>query len=243
MKGLVKNEFHDINKLPSSEGLLVFGISMGRISNSQSAKKCFEYMGNFLKKIIVPKVGLVFLYSDSLYLYSDEKASTLKNKFSTLASSHKNEFMKLLKKNPDRIPTAFSFLTWNQAILESKEFFDYFGRLKKIYQKDKKFQEYIKLDSGKDSITENEINFFLEEILLLYLISKGKIRLRNDYLNEHHKWILNCYPGKPLKSEIYLSQKNFFNLKNHENEYENSFYDLEEKKLYNYDTVDLTIFK
>jgi hypothetical protein len=74
----------------------------------------------------------------------------------------------------------------------------------------------------------------LEEILILYLISKGKIRLCNDYVQDKQKWILQCYPGKPIFSEVYLFQKNFFRLENKQNIYQNSFYDLEEKKLYDY---------
>ena len=132
------NEFYDINKMPQQEGLIIFGISMSRIGNAQSAKKCFDYMDSFIPKILYPHVGLIFLYADFLYLYSNEKASTLKNKFQNLIHSHKNEFTKLLKKHPLYIQKSISFLSWNQLILESKEFFDYLGRLQGIYQKDKK---------------------------------------------------------------------------------------------------------
>ena len=76
-----------------------------------------------------------------------------------------------------------------------------------------------------------------------YLIAKGKVRLRNDFVRDHQKWILKCYPGKPLHSEIYLFQKNFFKLSNTKNIYENSFYDLVDKKLYDYTRVDLETIK
>lgn len=237
-----RNQFFDINKLPKQEGLLVFGISMSRIGNAQSAKKCFEYMDSFIPKILYPHVGLVFLYADSLYLYSDEKASRLKRKFQTLVHSHKYEFEKIIKKHPVRIPKAYSYMAWNQVILESKEFFEYFGKIQNIYKKDKKFQLYVKKDIGKSRPTQNEINFVLEEIVILYLMMKGKIRLYNDYVQDKQKWILQCYPGEPLLSEVYLFQKNFFKLKNPLNKFENSFYDLEEKKLYDYDKIDLELF-
>lgn len=237
-----ENQLFDINKMPQKEGLLVFGISMSRIGNAQSAKKCFEYMEHFIPKIFYPRVGLIFLYGDFLYLYSDEKASSLKNKFQTLIHSHKNEFIKILKKHPTLIPSSISYLTWNQLILESKEFFEYFGELQKIYKKDKKLQEYVKRDIGKENPNENQINFILEEILIFYLIAKGKVRLYNDYVQDKQKWILQCYPGKPLASETYLFQNNFFKFKNPDNLYENSFYDLEEKKLYDYTKIDLDNF-
>jgi len=40
-----------------------------------------------------------------------------------------------------------------------------------------------------------------------------------------------------------MNQKNFFKLKNPENIYENCFYDLKGKKLYDYDNVDLKTIK
>jgi hypothetical protein len=237
-----RSKLFDINKFPKQEGLLVFGISMSRIGNAQSAKKCFEYMEGFIPKILYPVVGLVFLYADSLYLYSDEKAVVLKNKYQNLIHSHKNEFIKILKKHPSRIPKSISYLAWNQLILESKEFFDYLGNVKKWYKEDKKLQDYVKKDIGKIKPLQNEVDFILEEILIFYLISKGKIRLYNDYVQDKQKWILGCYPGKPLMSEIYLFQKNPFNLSNKQNIYENSFYDLEERKLYDYEKIDLDSF-
>jgi len=240
-----ENIFFDINKLPKKEGILVFGISMSRIGNEQSAKKCFRYMESFIPKVLIPAVGLNMIYADNLYFYSDEKASKLKIKFQALASSHKYEFLKILKKHTEYIPKSFSFSTWSQILLESKEFTDYLGRLQKQYLKDKEFQKYVKEDiksMGKKP-GKQQVNFILEEILVLYLISKGKIRLVNDYVQDKEKWVLNCYPGKPLKSEIYLFQKNIFKLSNPKNTYENSYYDLEEKKLYDFTRVNLKSIK
>ena len=91
------NQFFDINKLPPEEGILVFPISMSRISNSQNAKNCWEYMKIFSPdKIIKPIVGLNFIYGDYLYFNSDEKASILKNKYLSLILSHKNNFLKII---------------------------------------------------------------------------------------------------------------------------------------------------
>jgi hypothetical protein len=237
-------EFFDINKLPKAEGVLLFGISMNQIDNIQSSKKCFEYMNIFIPKVSIPFVGLNIVYADSLYLYSDKKACELKNKYHALAHGHKFGFIKLLKQNPQYTPTAFSFTTWNQMILNSKIFLTYFGELQAIYRGDEDFQYFLLKDinSTKDEVTQNQINFILEEILMFYLASKGKIRLQNDYIQDKQKWILWCYPGKPLLSEIYLYQKNFFNLKNPENIYENSFYDLDKQILYDFLKIDLRTF-
>ena len=241
------NQLFDINKLPLEEGILVFPISMSRISNSQNAKNCWEYMKIFSPdKIIKPLVGLNLIYGDYLYFNSDEKASTLKNKFMPLTLSHKNEILKIISKNPFYIEKAFSFITWNQALLECKDYTNLLGQLKKFYKTDKKFQKYIKEDlksTGKKNLDENQLNFFLEETLLFYLIVKGKMLLRNNYVHGHEKWILWCYPGKPLKSQIYLIQTNIFGYHNNKNKFENCFYDLENKKLYDFSRIDLDTLK
>ena len=243
MSKIPVNEFFDINKLPLEKGILVFPISMSRISTSQNAKSCWEHLRIFSPdKIIKPLVGLNIIYSDFLYLYSDEKASELKSKFSQLVINHKNEFNKIINKNKFYIQQAFSFTTWNQLYLECKEFTSYFGDLKQIYRKDKKFQKYIQDDlksAKKQKLDENQLNFFLEEILMSYLITKGKVRLQNEFVRDQQKWVLYCYPGKPLKSQIYLFQQNFFKLNNPTNDYQAAFYDLEEKKLYDFNRVDL----
>ena len=244
-KQVQKNEFFDINKFPSKEGMLVFGISISQISNIQSATKCFSYMDKLIKKILYPYVGLTFLYSDNLYLYQEGGMAKLNKKFQHLMISHKNEFNNILNKNHWYIRDSFSFITWNQALLEVKNFMDYFSKLKEIYENDKIFQQYLAGDikRSKKKINEENISFILEEILVFYLASKGKLKFPNKYLNGKEKWVLWCYPGEPLKSEIYLYQKNFFNLQNKENDYENSYYDLSEEKLYNYDNLDLeTLF-
>jgi hypothetical protein len=88
-------------------------------------------------------------------------------------------------------------------------------------------------------VTENQITFFLEECLLFYFISKGMIKFQNDFVHGNEQWILNCYPGKPLKSEIYIFQKNFFELHNPINSYENAYYNLNEELLYEYDRINL----
>lgn len=159
-----------------------------------------------------------------------------------LILSHKNEFLKLISKNPFYIEQAFSFITWNQALLECKNYTNLLGQLKKFYKKDKSFQKYMKEDlksTGKEKLDKNQLNFFLEETLLFYLIAKGKMFLKNNYVHGHEKWILWCYPGKPLKSQIYLIKTNLFKFHNKKNKFENCFYDLKEKKLYDFSRIDL----
>ncbi len=241
MKGRV-NKFFDINKLPADEGILVFPISMSRITTAQNAEKCWEQISHFSpKKIIKPLVGVHFIYGDYLYFNSDEKASEIKKRMLTQMITHKNEFTKIVHNNPMYIEKAFSFTTWAQNYLDCKNFTSYFGQLRKMYHSDKKFQKYLAQDAEayKRDLNENQIRFFLDEILITHLMVKGEIPIRNEYVQNHEKWILFCYPGRPLKSHIYLHQKNPFKLENPKNKYENSFYDLEQKKLYDYTKVNI----
>ena len=240
-KNIQKNEFFNINKFPSKEGMLLFGISMSQISNIQSATKCFSYIEELVKKIRYPYVGLTFLYSDGLYFYQKGEPAKLNKRFQQLMISHKNEFNNILNKNEWYIRDSFSFVSWNQALLEMKDFVNHLSKLKQIYDKDKTFQKYLIADlkESNKEISEESVYFILEEILVFYMASKGKLKFPNKYLNGKEKWVLWCYPGKPLKSEIYLYKKNFFKGKNKENDYENSYYDLSEKKLYDYNNLDL----
>ncbi|MDP2666371.1 MAG: hypothetical protein Q8P05_02640 [Candidatus Diapherotrites archaeon] len=239
------NSFFDINKLPAEEGILVFPISMSRISNIQDAKHCWDYLLIFSpEKIIKPLVGLNFFYCDYLYFSSDEKASTLKKKFSQLIVNHKNEFLNIIRKNPFYIEKAVSFTTWNQIYLDCKDFTRFFGELKRLYQSDEKLRGYMKEDAAraKKKLTLNQIDFFLEEILFSYLVTKGEVTLHNEFIQNHHKWILYCYPGKPLKAQIYIFQKNPFKRYNPNNKFDDAYYDLADKKLYNLAKIDLKTF-
>lgn len=240
----LNEQIFDINRLPQQEGLLLFAISMSKIGNIQSAEKCFEYMEYFLPKIIKPVVGLNIVYSDSLYFNSTEEAHIVKRKNEPLMHGHKYAFLNILKKHPQYIWPSFSFSSWSQMMLEAKDYFGLFGNLRKIYKSDELFQKLVREDArGKGVLTENEENFILEEILMFYLASKGVTNLKNDFIADKQKWALWCYPGKPLLSEIYLYKKNFFDLHNPQNIYESSFYDLTDKKLYDFSKINIEELK
>ncbi len=220
----------------------MFGISMNKIGNIQSAEKCFQYMQDLIHKIIKPAVGLNFVYADSLYLNSKEEAHALKRKNEPLMHAHKYAFLNLLDKHPTYIQPSFSFSSWSQMILEAKDFFNLLGGLKKIYSSDLAFQRLLQEDAkNKGDASELEINFILEEILMFYLVSKGAVRLRNDFIHDKQKWVLWCYPGEPLLSETYLYQKNLFGLSNPQNIYESSYYDLTTKKLHDFTKIELPV--
>jgi len=142
--GKEDNKFFNINKLPNQPGICVFGISMPLIDKKQSPAKLFESSMNLLKKIRKPQVGDIIVYSDGLYMNSDESSSVLKNKFQRLMEEHKRGYQKLIEKNIFLIPSAFSFVTWSQLILNCLGFKDNLIKLKGIYKKDKTFLILLK---------------------------------------------------------------------------------------------------
>lgn len=239
--------FYDINKLPKDYGILVFPISISRMeyNTGQSAKQCFQYVRHFSpKKVSEPKIGLNMIYGDSLYLNSPLPASTLKQRFITMVLKHRNAFQKLIQKNfhDFQIQHAFSYEVWNQLYLSYAGDLDTdLRKFKKFCEGDELFQKYLREDAefvGRE-LDSHQVNFFLEESLLFYLLSKKKISLPNDYIQGREKWVLWCYPGVPLKCVAYTYQKNFFKLETPENPYQNHAYDLQSKKLINFLEIDL----
>ncbi len=239
------NKLFDINKLPTTEGIILSGISMNRIGNAQSAKKCFEYLNYLTSKIqYTDGIGMVMWYGDYLYFNSAEPAYTLRNRYKELMIAHKNAFLKLLKKDRKWTHKAFSFHTFGQLLLDNSDSYQKaYDAIDDLYKKDKTFQQYVNQDcaSTGHNVGSREINFILEEITFFYLSQKSpSIKLGNAFVTDSDKsWVLQVYPGKPLQSEIYLFQKNPLQLSNPKNIYENSYYDLEEKKLYDYKNIDL----
>lgn len=244
---LEKNTFFDINKLPSEKGLLLFGLSMNKLGNRQDAEHCMDDIRHLgTSKISKPFVGLNFIYSDFLYLYSDRPAPELKNSFMNQVIHHRNSMQRLIEKNHTQfqIQHAFSYMVWNQLYVGTKDFNELFISLKKIYKDDQVFQKYIQEDCAifEKEMEDNQVNFFLEEILMMYLLSKNKVKLPNEYIENNQKWILWCYPGRPLKSTVYMYRLNPFRLDWSENPYQNCQYDLEAKELINFDNVDLETY-
>ena len=78
---------------------------------------------------------------------------------------------------------------------------------------------------------------------MFYLLAKNQIKLPNEYIENNQKWILLCYPGRPIKTIVCLFQLNPFKLNWNENPYQNSWYDLEDKKLIDFDRVDLETYR
>ncbi len=243
-KEFPKNKFYDINKFPTTEGILLLGISMNRIGNTQSPKKCFEHLKHLASKIQhTDGIGMVILYGDYLYFNSDEPANKLRDRFQSLMISHKNALLNLLKKDRKWTHKAFSFSTFGQMLLDNSGAYQKtYVAVNNLYSNDAVFRRYVEEDckpTGHD-VGEREARFILEEITMFYLSQKGTFHIGNSFVTDSEKnWILQAYPGKYLKSEVYLFKKNPLNLSNPKNQYENCFYDLEDKILYDYSRVEL----
>lgn len=240
------NQFFDINQLPPEEGVLFFGISMNRIGNRQSAEKCFEDLQYLDTKINKTKgIGMVMRYGDYLYFHSEEKAHVLRDRYKDLMLSHKNAFINILETKPEWTMKAFSFMTFGQVMLDnSKAFQDGFQRIYDLYKTDITFKTYVDFDCSRIQIDFDERNvlFILEEITTFYLASKGLLTFNNIFVQNNQSWILQGYPGKPLKSEMYLFQLNPLTLENPKNKYEYCYYDLDAKLLYDYRKTDINTF-
>ena len=239
--------FYDINKLPKEYGILVFPISITRTDHGtgQTPEECVEYVKHFSpSKVAEPKIGLNMVYGDFLYFHSKEEAKTLKNKFMGIVLGHKNAFQKKIKREFERfqIQHAFSYEVWNQLYVSYKgDFASDFAQFKNEYAQDTLFQQYIKEDAKEHGrpLTDEQIEFFLEEDFMLYLLSKKQVLLPNEYIQGREQWVLWCYPGVPLKSQVYVYQKNPLQLDSPENIYQNHFYDLTAKKLVDMTKIDL----
>ncbi len=241
----MEDSFFDINQFPQEEGLLFLGISMSRIGNAQNAEKCVEYvrhLGNKINK--TDGVGALFVYADYLYFHSSEPANILRDRYIDLMLSHKGAFLNaLFKDDKSWIKKAFSFSTFGQLMLDNAETFrKTYQKVTELYEQDIMFKKFVDEDVKRAGKNENSVNFILEEITIFYLLGKGKLILNNQFVSGSAKWTLQCYPGKPLASEVFLFQMNPLGLLSPQNKYENCYYDLESKLLYDYTKLDINTF-
>jgi hypothetical protein len=243
---LLSNQFFDLNQFPQEEGILLWGISMNRIGNTQSPAKNFEYLKLLDKKIIkTDGIGMVNLYADYLYLNTNLPAYDIKNANINLMIDHKLGFLNLLSTDPAWVRKAFSFTTFGQMILDNADVYKTaLDKILGLYKTDANFREAVEFDvteAKKAKEGEYAHLFILEEITFFYLSAKGKLSLQNAFI-ANPKWVLQMYPGKPLKSEVLLFQLNPLKLSNPDNKFENHYYDLEEKVLYDYSRLDIKTF-
>jgi len=179
-----QNKIFDFNKFPAKEGLVIFPISMSRISNSQSGEKYFEFINQLTRKVSKGVVGVTFLYTDNLYEKYNQSPEISTNRSLGLILSHKNQFLKNVRIKSTFAENAFDFVVWMQLILNSEDFDNKLSEVKKFYKNDKNFKGYVEEDikNSKRKSNEDYINFILEETLLAYLILKEETKVPNLYV-------------------------------------------------------------
>lgn len=238
------NEFFDINKFPKEPGIVYFALSMPLLNSTQNPQRCYEADQHLISKIQVSNVGAQVVYTDSLYLYSPERAADLKIKYQKIIEEHKQGWLHLIKQNIHIVPSGFTFMTWSQLLLDAPKFSSQLISFRRIYDTDQQLRAYIEADiegTGRE-VNDYTVAYMLEEVLADYLVVKGRVRLQNEYTKDREEWILNCYHGKPHRSYVYMLQQNLLGIDNEKNIYQNAWYDLLNKKLYQFERLDIETF-
>ncbi|MEK6937766.1 MAG: hypothetical protein AABX04_01850 [Nanoarchaeota archaeon] len=222
----------DLNKLPEN-GYLVFPLSMSRLQKGQNPDKIYTDLHFFNKKISKISLDVIFLYTNGLYMNSEETALKVREKTLNQIINHKNRLWNLILKKREFVPQAFHFETWDHLLANAEKFQEVFAKLKKLYPEDKEFQKILEEDLGEREKSEANLNFLLEEIVITHLLRQKLIPLPHT-LTPVDGWRLIVYPGTYLKADAYAYQKRILcqNKEIKKNEiFSHAHYDLQEKKL------------
>ena len=239
----MKKENFDISIVPKN-GYLIFPLSMSRLVNAQSGPVIYEFLKFFESKIKVISLDVIFLYTNDLYLNSDDKALEIRKKALNQMLGHNGEFLKLLLKERKYVPQAFHFLSWDYAILNAENFQEAKNNLLDAKNKDSRFQKFLLNDlkkAGREE-TEANINFLIEEIAVTHLLAQKEIPLPHT-LATPDGWRLICYPGDPIQSLIYTYKNSLLRKRGDLSEqhllFVRSFYNMDKKILIDFDITDL----
>jgi hypothetical protein len=237
---MVKKDY-DINKLPT-DGYLVLPLSMSRLGEGkgQSPKDCFKIIKYFEKKVSKVGIDFLFLYTNGLYYNNEESALNVRKRTNMAMIGHKNKILNLLIKSKKYVPQSAHFIPWDYIVLNSPYYQEYYQKLLKLKNKDKKFAELLKEGLHGRPETEADINFIIEEIVVTHIIRQGLIDFPKT-LVKNDKFRLIIYPGTYLKADLYQWKKKVLpqkqNKKNHVNPYYTSQYDFNKKVLHNFDEI------
>ncbi len=239
----MKKENFDISSVPK-DGYLIFPLSMSRLANAQAGPVIYEFLKFFESKIKVISLDVIFLYTNDLYLNSEDKAIEIRKKTLNQMLSHKGEFLNLLLKERKYVPQAFHFLPWDYAVLNAENFQEAKNNLVAAKNRDSNFQKFVSNDlkkAGREE-TEANLNFLIEEIVVTHLLTQKEIPLPHT-LATSDGWRLICYPGDPIQSLIYTYKNNLLQRRGDMPEkhllFARSFYNMDKKILIDFDITDL----
>ena len=239
----MKKENFDISSVPK-DGYLIFPLSMSRLANAQAGPTLYEFLMFFESKIKVISLDVIFLYTNDLYLNSDDRAVDIRKKSLNQMLNHKAEFLGLLLKERKYVPQAFHFLPWDYAILNAENFQGAKSNLLEAKNKDQKFHKFLMNDlkkAGREE-TEANLNFLIEEIVATHLLTQKEIPLPHT-LATSDGWRLICYSGDPIQSLIYTYKNNLLSKRGDLSEqhllFARSFYNMDKKILIDFDVTNL----
>lgn len=233
----------DIATVPKN-GYLIFPLSMSRLSNAQAPSLLYEFLKFFETKIKVISLDVIFLYTNDLYLSVEGRAIEIRKKVLHQMINHKTEFLSILFGERKYVPSAFHFLPWDYAVLNSERFSELHASLVKAKKENKGFQEALLRDlkkAGREE-TDANINFLIEEIIVSHLLAQKEIPLPHT-LTIPDGYRLICYPGNPLFSWVYAYQNNLVPKRTDLPEghllFARSFYNIDNKILIDFDSTNL----
>lgn len=232
---------HDINKIPT-DGYLVLPLSMSRLAKGkgQSPEECYKIIQFFETKVSQVGIDFIFLYTNGLYYNDKETALKVRKKTNIQMIEHKNAILKLLIKRKKYIPQASHFIPWDYIILNSPEYQEYYLKLIKLKNINKKFNEVLIKDLKNREQNEANINFLLEEIVVTHLIRQELIEFPKTLVKQD-KFRLIIYPGEYLQADLFQWEHKLLpqiqTKKQHQNPYYASHYNFEKRINYNFDEI------
>ncbi len=210
---------------------------MSRISAGQTAEDCYEMLTYFEDKLESFDNDAILLYTNGLYFNTEDVAFEKRVKMNAQILNHSVHMRSLISRDRKFIPKAIHLMPIDYIILNSEEYVTMFATLKKIETEDSTLRSLIKEDIKEREYTEANINFILEEIVVAHLIREQFVDLPST-LARSDDWRIICYPGKALKSEIYIHQNKFLaRNKDCKNEYRGTHYNYKEKVLEVFDEM------
>jgi hypothetical protein len=229
----------DISAVPN-DGFLIFPLSMSRLANAQSGAALYDFLKFFESKVRMISLDVVFLYTNDLYLNSDDRAVEIRKKTLNQMLSHKGEFLNLLLKEKKYVPAAFYFLPWDYAILNSEGFYESKNALVSAKDQNVTFRQALleDLKSQEREATDANMNFLIEEVVVTHLLVQKKVPLPHT-LASSDGWRLILYPGDPIRSLVCMHREDLLTKRTDMSEqhslFARSFYNMEKRVLIDFD--------
>jgi hypothetical protein len=215
---------------------------MSRLANAHAPKNIYSFLEFFESKLQHRSLDVVLLYTDGLYMNSNEIALNKRQKSIAQIIQHKNDILSLIDKGKKYIPKAFHFLPWDYLVLNAENFVEMRTSLNYLCKHNRDFQRCVlaDLENNQREATAANISFILEELAISHLIQQKLVPFPHTLASEAG-WRLICYPGKPICSLVFLHQNNSLpkNKRIKENAlYSHSLYDMEKCVLIDFENFD-----